>query len=53
MITKNYFLSSNHIMTIFLQIDGFKIQFVNEIIQTSIKILQIINKKFFIHNYNT
>ena len=33
MITKNYFLSSNHIMIIFLQFDEFRIQFMNKPIQ--------------------
>ncbi|ROU09954.1 hypothetical protein EB837_23135 [Kluyvera ascorbata] len=35
-ITKNYFFSSNHIMIMFLQLNEFKIQFVNKIIQISI-----------------
>lgn len=35
-ITKNYFLSRNHIMIIFLQFDEFKTQFMNKIIQISI-----------------
>lgn len=35
-ITKNYFLSCNHTMIIFLHFGEFKIQFINKIIQTSI-----------------